>query len=63
METNCEKPTTWPQKARHARQRIGALVASAILVISQALGLLTAPAQTTNGDAAAEQLIAAEEEA
>ena len=31
--------------------------------ISQALGLLTAPAQTTNGDAAAEQLIAAEEEA
>ena len=31
--------------------------------LSQALGLLTAPAQTTNGDAAAEQLIAAEEEA
>ena len=31
--------------------------------ISQALGRLTAPAQTTNGDAAAEQLIAAEEEA
>lgn len=31
--------------------------------LSQAQGLLTAPAQTTNGDAAAEQLIAAEEEA
>ncbi len=31
--------------------------------LSQALGLLAAPAQTTNGDAAAEQLIAAEEEA
>lgn len=31
--------------------------------LSQALGLVTAPAQTTNGDAAAEQLIAAEEEA
>lgn len=31
--------------------------------LSQALGLLTAPAQTTNGAAAAEQLIAAEEEA
>lgn len=42
METNYEKPTTWPQKARHARQRIGALAASAILVISQALGLVGA---------------------
>lgn len=31
--------------------------------LSQALGLLTAPTQTTNGDVAAEQLIAAEEEA
>ena len=42
METNCGKPMIWRQKARHARQRIGALAASVVLVISQALGLMGA---------------------
>ena len=42
METNCGKPTTWRQKARHARQRAGALAVSVILAISQTLGLIGA---------------------
>lgn len=42
METNCRKPTIWRQKARRTRQRIGALAASVVLVISQALGLVGA---------------------
>lgn len=42
MKTNCRKPTTWGEKALRARRRAGALAASVVLVISQALGLVGA---------------------